>query len=558
MLNKIKQSEVIRFFGVFAVFFVTFFFLYFSINTLAGGDDQFFHFRFAYEMRQNGFFDSFHNFKSLYFSKMAQGDQYFLYYNFLFFVLIIPFTFITPLFLGIKLYGAVASALVFTALYYYLRRIRVNYAFWWSMLTVSSISTGALFRFFTSRPFVLALALLLALLLALHKKKYWLVTLISFVYFFWHSSTFFFTSCVAISYAVFEGFYGKNIDWRNLLWSTFGTTLAIGFCYFIGSDFLGFIYDTIFGIYRETILGQAVNIPEGQELYKIDLFDYVRSSPVFITTLVISVFVFITDYINTKGKQISMFAPGDREFVGTIFFLTIGFFLGNVAVSARFGDFLVSFGAVFVALIISGVINRIKFTDIRVEKSVVLGVFVAIIYMFFASVFSVQNIIAGGASVESMRPVGEWINNNIPKKSVIYNASWNWFPQLYYHAPDYYYIAGLEPRFLYVYSHELYFKWKSINDNGYVCAEDGCPSKLSQSKLMNNKKLKDKWYALEGEEVADTIIHDFNSHYVVVSKLANKDLVDLMDHSDRFTKELETESQYLIYGVLDKYENKSN
>ena len=191
--------------------------MYFHVGTLAGGDDQFFHFRFAYEIKQNGFLESFHNFKSIFFSKMAQGDYYFLYYNFIFFLVIIPFTFIEPLFLGIKLYGVLSATLSFTLIYAYLKKLKINNAFWFILFGIASVGSGLLFRFFTSRPFVLAPAFLLFLLLALHKKRYFWVGALSFLYLFWHSSTFFFTICVTAVYAVFEAFYGKRVDYRNIL-----------------------------------------------------------------------------------------------------------------------------------------------------------------------------------------------------------------------------------------------------------------------------------------------------------------------------------------------------
>jgi len=548
VLNRLKNSNIAPYLGVFSFLFLCFFFMYFHVGTLAGGDDQFFHFRFAYEIKQNGFLESFHNFKSIFFSKMAQGDYYFLYYNFIFFLVIIPFTFIEPLFLGIKLYGVLSATLSFTLIYAYLKKLKINNAFWFILFGIASVGSGLLFRFFTSRPFVLAPAFLLFLLLALHKKRYFWVGALSFLYLFWHSSTFFFTICVTAVYAVFEAFYGKRVDYRNILWSIFGTTIAIGMCYLINSDFLMFIYDTVFGIYKETILGQAVNIPEGVELYKTDFMDFIKNNSLFTISLVISIFIFVSSYI--KDRISNLDTTDDASFEGSIFFLTISFFLGTVAVSARFADFLVYFGIVFSALILSKLLKLIS-VDKSVSKSVYGGISVSISYLFLASLFFVQSSIANSASPDGMRQVGEWINKNVNQKTVVFNTSWNWFPQLYYYAPNNYYISGLEPRFMYAYNHGLYWRWSHISNDGYLCDSELCPISNKFNKLSESRKLTNGWYEKQGNLIANSILNNFESKYVITSS-NYKNLISLMDHSSRFGKQLETNNGYYIYKVFEK------
>src|SRR5690242_19291469 len=95
-LSFVVSYPFLSTFLAFSLFFAVFFGVYFSVDTLASSDDHFFHFRFAQEMLSNGFFSSFQDFKSIYFSRAAQGNDYFIYYNFIFYLLVIPFTFIKP------------------------------------------------------------------------------------------------------------------------------------------------------------------------------------------------------------------------------------------------------------------------------------------------------------------------------------------------------------------------------------------------------------------------------------------------------------------------------
>src|SRR5690349_8327562 len=114
----VGKRKYLKNFLIFSFFFSIFFAVYFSVSTLSSSDDHFFHFRFASWIVDHGFFQSFRDLKAIYFSKIAQGNQYFVYYNFLFYLVIIPFTFITPLTLGIKLYAVFAVAFAFWLLYY--------------------------------------------------------------------------------------------------------------------------------------------------------------------------------------------------------------------------------------------------------------------------------------------------------------------------------------------------------------------------------------------------------------------------------------------------------
>ena len=77
-------------------FCVTFFsVLYLTIDGVFSLDDHFFHIRFAQLFWQEGI-SAFTDFQSIYFSKMGIGHEYFVYYNFLFYIALIPFAFIVP------------------------------------------------------------------------------------------------------------------------------------------------------------------------------------------------------------------------------------------------------------------------------------------------------------------------------------------------------------------------------------------------------------------------------------------------------------------------------
>ena len=94
---------------VFLFFFSFFSVSYLTLDQVFGLDDHFFHIRFAELFREQGM-SAFTEFQSIYFSRMGIGQEYLVYYNFLFYLALVPFTLITPLVLGIKMYVKVKSS----------------------------------------------------------------------------------------------------------------------------------------------------------------------------------------------------------------------------------------------------------------------------------------------------------------------------------------------------------------------------------------------------------------------------------------------------------------
>ncbi|HEY4512476.1 MAG TPA: hypothetical protein VJH63_02325 [Candidatus Paceibacterota bacterium] len=507
-------------------------------------------------MRENGILQSFFDFKSIYFSKMAQGNEYFVYYNFLFYLFVIPFTFIKPLFLGIKLYGVIAASLGFTGLYWCLKKLSVAMPFFWTAIIFSITGPVLLIRFFISRPFTLAPVLLLLLLYFLHKKSYFWVFFISFIYLFWHSSTFFFPLIVIFTYFIFEKFYREKGNLSNVLAGIGGVAISLGCLFLFAPGFFSYMTDIIFGVYTETILGHRVSIPEGNELYPANFFNFIKSSSLLVCALIITVSVFLFRYFYSKIKNSSDndFESSDmiksrQSILGASFFLSISFFLGTVALSRRFEDFFVFFSALFIVLSFDEILVFFRIESKVISKAFVGGLVVSFFYLFASNMLSLQEIISRGASVENFRQAGEWLDKNVPSGKIVFNTSWNWFPQLYYHSPRHNYVIGLEPRFLYVHDANLYWKWFHIGKDGYVCEKEDCPRVEAMNRLANRKESsKNIWYEKEGEAIANVIINDFHSSHVVTNN-SYATFNTILDNSARFEKAFSGNNGIYIYKV---------
>ena len=549
----VNKREWLKTMLVFSLFFGVFAYLYFSVNTLVSNDDHFFHFRFAYEMRTNGFFNSFYNFKSIYFTKIAQGSQYFIYYNFLFYLVIIPFTYIQPLVLGIKLYAVIAAALSFAVFYWCLGRFKVKYPFLWVLIILAMTSLTPVFRLFLSRPYALTPAILLLLLYFLHKKNRWGVLIISFGYLFWHGATFFLPLGVAVAYYVFERFYRGKGDWKNLALCAGGTTGAVGLVYLLTPGFFLYIQDNIWGVFWDVIVGKKVNIAEGGELYPTDFFDFIRTNTYIFATLLVVAGVEVMRYVRYKkesfNEKVSSYSYESYVLRTTLFFLCVGILLSVFVVSARFNDYFAMFVGLYIAISFDDIKKFVSVSDKYILKGLAVGGLVAVLYLCFSNGLNLYQLFGNGASPDEWRNVGTWLDNNTKQGDIIFNLNWSWFTELYYYAPQDDYIIGLEPRLTYVYSPEIYWLWWHIGLDGYVCDTETCDTQqTAKDKALHGTVAEQKkWYVDQGNAIAGVLLNDFHSKYLI-STSDYTSLEYVLDNNHRFKRVLTDDTRY-IYEV---------
>lgn len=551
--NGIKQAyqkDYVKIVTVFLFFFIIFNVIQFSVINLPSTDDPLFHIRFAEIFREKGL-ESFRDFPWLHFSKIAENQKYFIYYNFLFYLIVIPFTFVKPLFLGIKLYGAIFGSLSFVVLYGLLLKWKEKNTFLWMLVLFSIIYHPLLWRLLMMRPFTLAPAILALLLYLAYKRKYWGIGIVSALYLYWHTATFFFPVFVVGLYSVFEVFYGKKFNWKIIVSSFLGIFFAVVASLIFAPGLFYFMKDVVFGIFYDTIIGKKVDIAEGLELYPPNVFNFVNSFTLVISLLVISSAFEIFRYIQEKKDGFFSFqeeSDQKRSLRGTLFFLSL-FFLLATFLSGRNGDFFVFFSALYLVIGINFILKNIRFENILIKKSAYVGLLIVVAYLFIANIFLVRNRIAASPPYDRFEAVGTWLKNNAQKGEVIFNTNWGWFTELFYYDSDNYYIAGIEPRFFYDYDPKLYWLWWHISNNGFICYEENCGEifKLQAANLKNDERKK-IWYNKQGNLIADAVKNNFQSRHIVISK-GYTNLIDVMDNNPRFEKVFEEQvyKEFFIY-----------
>lgn len=537
-VKSMCQREYIKTTFIFVLFFVGFSLILFSVDRFPSHDDHFFHIRFAEILRERGF-EVFKDFHWLYFSNISQDQTYFIYYNFLFYLVLIPFTFIKPLFLGIKLYGAIFGALSFTLLYYFFSRIRERNAFFWILLIFAITSYDWEMRFLFARPFTLAPILLITLLYFAYRKKYWGIFFLSVAYFYWHTATFFFPLAVVGIYFLFENFYGKRLDWKLIGSVLTGIAVPFLISLFFSPGLFVYMKDVIFRVLYDTITRGGVKLSEGAEIYGTNTFDFMKGHALILALLIIGIVFEVYQYVLAKKEgKVTLeddFQDEKRPLRGSLFLLSIFFLLGSF-LSKRNIDYFIFFSAAYVVIVFNYIISQIEFQKKYIRKSIALGVMILVGYLFIGNFLFLYDRIASSGPYNKIEGAAVWLKENTNKGEVVFNPTWNWFTLLFYYNPDNYYIAGIEPRFLYDYDHQLYWAWWSISNYGLLCLEEKCENIAKQQTFMlKNEDRKKVWYKQEGDKISEYIKSNFKSQYVITSKSFGS-LNALMDNNDRFEK----------------------
>lgn len=556
------KEERFRIGYVFLFYLAFFSLIYLTIARTFGLDDQFFHIRFAELFREQGM-AAFTDFQSIYFSRMGIEQEYFVYYNFLFYLILIPFTLITPLVIGMKLYGVVVLSFSFTTVYVFLHKIAVRYPFLWTLLLLTVLMQSQwLYRFTIARPFTLAPVFLIILLFFIHRKKHGWSAITAFLFFYWHTATFFFPLALAGAYFLFEQFYGKKPDWRMVYMPLFGTLLAVSVAYFISPGVVAYLRDVIFPVFFDTVLTKGTGIVEGAEVYGRNILITIPAFFWLVTGLFVMGSYEVLRYIRTKRGIATKEEAIDLSIqpLRAVLFTASLFFLAATVLSVRFLDYFVYFSLIYVAIAVTDAVQFIRIHGTTFRKSLAFGAAVTACYLFINLAFGFYDSLAEAKTQVVVQAPAEWLNANVKEEKIIFNVDWSAFPALYYFTGDRFrYATGLEPRFLYDLSPEMYWMWNNMGNHGILCVERDCSQVLERKKqALSRKESEQGWYEEQGAAIAAAVQDVFKTDIIVVS-IERKDLLAVMDHSDRFKKEYfdDTNSALAVYRIVESGERES-
>lgn len=541
---------------IFAVFFGAFYYIQFSFSSLEGYD-AYYHMKQAHLISTQGVEECVESFPWLQKTVIEAhpADQWFGFH-----LLLIPFT-LLGLNFGGKLASIVLASLLFLVLFWVLKKLRVKFAFFWTL--IAFFSTYAFtWRLLMTRPHLLSIPLsFLGIYFIIH-KRYYLLFFLSLIFSFSVVESPFII-ILSLLWMGIEKLKGEGLDWKLISASFSGFALGL----LIRPDFPNNLYLLYQGSINLMILRiKGVSLNFGAEFAR-PFMEGVKNNIFLFLTTALPISYLIVQTLNKKLREIS-------KWYWYFFILTWGFTGVSLFKSQRFVEYWAPFAVIFSALTFTrillpnlsklkkvvedrnnynppfrkdwqlslyqklyrGIRKGIKFSRKRSVKITLIGtIILGFVYFGFAQVFA----LSGNVSTPSHKyeSAANWLKRNSSPESVVLNQPWSSFPVLFFYNHQNYYGWGIDPSFMYHRDKELYWYWRNLADKGVVCSKEKC-----------EKEVKDP------QQVFEVLNQQLEADYLLINKAHScdkkkyEDMEGTLSKTDKI-KEVFYEKGIKIYRV---------
>jgi len=442
-----------------------FWYLQFSTGSLCCGDyDAYYHFRWSrmlWEGMRTGHFPP--SFDALPLTTLNPKD--YVDHHFLFHVLQIPFTLFSDFQTGAKIGTWLFACLAVFSCYWLMVRNRLSYPLVWLVALVGS-SAPFLYRMNMGKAMSVSIVLLIAGLHLLFERKYkWLLPL-AFVFALTYDM--FMLLVIASFFWLVVKVWSERALNREVAWA------AAAFGLVCAGSLMGFVINPYFPhnivlMYEHLLMKvtpKDFTTTVGSEWYPYSTWEFLGNCGVALAAMV-------AGYVAFKDSE----TKAGRRTLLLLLFSTL-LMLVNMR-WRRFAEYFPPFAVLFAAFALDPLIRRarerytsreplpaeaagagdaseaeVRNTPARVENArawelILVGtafVMLAAPLVWYARVTSQD--IAGMAEPDYYRGGAEWMNRNLDKGELVFNTDWDDFPKLFFYAPAFGYVSGLDPTYL--------------------------------------------------------------------------------------------------------------
>ncbi|MFH1367451.1 MAG: hypothetical protein ABIH38_05750 [Patescibacteria group bacterium] len=462
---------------IFLISFTVFAYLQYS-ETFAD-PDSFYHAKMALLTRDQGVVK---DFPWLPFTVLKNNytDQHFLYH-----VLLIPFVSLSSPLVGIKLATVFFSTLLILFFYGFLRKLRVKWAFVFSVLLL--LINPFVFRVSLAKAPSVSLILLILGLYFIINHRIKSLFLLSFIYVWFYGGfilIFVFCALYAFVSLIYDRWWRKNdhhlfleklfstlgrkfrrrkrinYNLKIFLAGLLGVTAGLIINPYFPKDFIFYYHQLV----KIGIINYSKIIGVGGEWYHYGFIDLISNTVILSILLVITLVLF---FIKIKRQSKASF---------TLFFIYL-LFLFFTLKSRRYVEYYVPFGMLFSAVSLRDSLNSIDlkayfkiFKNIyfkNIGAKILITIIITYILIIVPTVAirdfkTAKNDLSGGIAFDKYLLVSQWLENHSSSGSIVIYSDWDDFPELFYHNSHNYYIVGLDPTFMYEYNKDLYWKWVNL------------------------------------------------------------------------------------------------
>ena len=367
--NTICKNKDIIF--VFLLTFLLFALIQFSTTNLAG-NDSYLYIKLAELTKNNGLIKEFP-----WLNATIMKDN-FTGLHFLYYILLIPFTFFGNLVFGAKIASLFFLSVMAAVFYITLKKLKLKYSFFWFLFLLAS-SGYWLFRMNLARPLSFSVIFLLVVFYILiqiqtvqpdKRRLEWVYNLllfaVSFLYV-WAHGSFPLAIFLTLTFVVLNYIYGKKIYYKTALASLGGIIFAVLINPFFPNNI------NYFSIYylNRTPYQLTAQIMEWQP---ISIYQIFYDAPVLLISFLILSAIFCVKFIlriiNSNGKngklslrhqklslsgsfpnnkKIKDVRESENEIIASFLFTISAVFFVGMLLQGRFIDYWVPFSVIFVA-----------------------------------------------------------------------------------------------------------------------------------------------------------------------------------------------------------------
>jgi len=392
------------------------------------------------------------------------ADHHFLYHW-----LLMPFTWLFGELAGLKVAAAVLGALAVTAFYATGRALRLRPGLVITGTLILATAMNFMFRMNLAKAASLSVLLLLLGLAALARREWWALFILGWVYVWAHGSW---------PLLLFMATVFALIDWwRAREWLAFACPIAgvmLGFIFglifnpFFPENLLFYWYQTVHAalLTYDGIVNVGV---EWQSYTPLSMFR--ANGTIFVVLAVAAATAFVAALWHKRIVRTVSDADDRTRVLWALGIIAAAFFFMTLK-SQRHIEFFAPVAVLWSLAVIDYVsrrydlrrLYRLAFVQHRLLFMAcvvfVSGAFVVMgardAYIVTKSFHNPDTTFAWGEYAAA----AEWLEVNVPPGQVIYHASWAEFPQLFYRAPQYRYVAGLDPTFLYLKDPAAFVAWR--------------------------------------------------------------------------------------------------
>lgn len=491
--------------------------LVFSTNRIID-PDQLYHFRHASLYKENGLFMTAFPWTQFSVWKIYSAD---IWYGF--HILLIPFTYFSDEFLGIKMATVFLAAGFLSIFYFVLKRHRITHPFFWTIMLYFS-AADLLFRLNMSRPQILSFALL-ALLFSffMRGRWYWVFAASAFLTFF-HLSFFWAAILTGVASAVWIFIIEKRLEWQKFLAMLGGILLG----WILRPNFIGalkILWIQLFDLLFEKQKG--VQLLFGEEILPLD---WTAIKFQLIPALILWLAVIALVIWAIRSGKLKHADNSTKTILGTSFSLSLVFLILAFVIGRRASDLWGIYSILFAAQFFSWVVFY------KIKGWVWFGVSALFILMIarHSYTFSLYTQASNTYSQDHLKEVSLWLKENSRPGEIVFHTAWDSFPPLFFWNQKNYYINGADPIFQYAFNKELYWKnhFIALGGKPYTCGYPAC--------LPENS-----------EDLYTVLSRDFSASYIVVELDRNSGLNQNLAKDSRFQKVFQTEKEVIYKLALN-------